>query len=117
MTGAAAGMAATFGKGDAAGSFFGTTGEILFHQWGIEGSGAKSVYTASIEYTFPLEFAELVWSDGSKVDRQIISLTGSEAFGTRSFRIPFDATGKKWVRFDVWDSAGNGAWLQPVATK
>lgn len=22
---------------------------------------------------------------------------------------------RKWARFDVWDSAGNGAWLQPVA--
>ena len=41
--------------------------------------GARSAYTASIEYTFPLEFAELVWSDGSKVDRQIVSLTDSDA--------------------------------------
>ena len=99
------------------GNFFGTTGEILFHNWGIEGSGAKSVYTASIEYTFPLDFAELIWSDGTKVDRQIIRLTDTEPFGTKSFRIPFDARGKKWVRFDVWDSAGNGAWLQPVTPK
>lgn len=100
-----------------AGNFFGTTGEILFHNWGIEGSGANSVYTASIEYTFPLDFAELVWSDGTKIDRKIISLTGTEAFGTKAFRIPFDARGKKWVRFDVWDSAGDGAWLQPMAPK
>jgi hypothetical protein len=99
------------------GNFFGTTGEILFHGWGIEGSGAKSVYTATIEYTFPLEFAELVWSDGAKMDRKIIPLTETTAFGTKSFRIPFDATGKKWVRFAVWDSAGDGAWLQPVAVK
>jgi hypothetical protein len=104
-------------EGIRAGNFFGTTGEILFHNWGIEGSGAKSVYTASIEYTFPLEFAELVWSDGTKVDRQIVRLTDTEPFGTKSFRIPFDARGKKWVRFDVWDSAGNGAWLQPVTPK
>jgi hypothetical protein len=99
------------------GNFFGTTGEILFHNWGIEGAGAKSVYTANIEYTFPLDFAELVWSDGAKVERQIINLTDTTPFGTKSFRIPFDATGKKWVRFAVWDSAGNGAWLQPVAPK
>jgi hypothetical protein len=99
------------------GDFFGTTGEILFHNWGIEGSGAKSVYTASIEYTFPLEFAELVWSDGAKTDRQIVSLTDTLPFGTKTFRIPFDATGKKWVRFAVWDSAGNGAWLQPVTPR
>jgi len=97
------------------GNFFGTTGEILFHDWRVEGSGAKSVFTASIEYTFPLEFAELVWSDGSKVERQTVRLTDSTPFGVRRFRIPFDTTGKKWVRFDVWDSAGNGAWLQPMA--
>jgi hypothetical protein len=99
------------------GNFFGTTGEILFHNWGIEGSGAKSIYTASIEYTFPLDFAELVWSDGTKVDRQILNLTDTTPFGTKTFKIPFDATGKKWVRFAVWDSAGNGAWLQPVTPK
>ena len=70
------------------GNFFGTTGEILFHNWGIEGSGTKSIYTASIEYTFPLDFAELVWSDGSKVDRQIIDLTNTTAFGTKTSESP-----------------------------
>jgi len=104
-------------EGLRAGNFFGTTGEVLFHNWGVQGSGAKSSYTASIEYTFPLEFAELVWSDGSKVDRRIIKLTGTTPFGTKQFNIPFDATGKKWVRFAVWDSAGNGAWVQPIALK
>jgi hypothetical protein len=99
------------------GNFFGTTGEILFHNWAVEGSGAKAAYDASIEYTFPLEFAELVWSDGSKVDRKIISLTGTTPFRTKTFKIPFDATGKKWVRFAVWDSAGNGAWLQPIGLR
>ena len=99
------------------GNFFGTTGEILFHTWGIEGSGAKSTYTAKLEYTFPLDFAELVWSDGTKVDRQLIPLTDTTAFGTHTLRVPFDATGKKWVRLAVWDSAGNGAWLQPVTPK
>lgn len=104
-------------EGLRAGNFFGTTGEILFHDWGIEGSGTHSTYTASIEYTFPLDFAELVWSDGSNVDRQILNLTDTTPFGTKTFRIPFDATGKKWVRFAVWDSAGNGAWLQPAHPK
>jgi hypothetical protein len=27
---------------------------------------------------------------------------------------PFDAKGKSWVRFAVWDTAGNGAFVQPV---
>ncbi len=100
-----------------AGNFFGTTGEILFHDWKIEGSGAKSVYTANVEYTFPLDFAEVVWSDGTNVDRKLVSLTDTTAFGTKTLRIPFDATGKKWVRLAVWDAAGDGAWLQPVAVK
>ncbi len=96
------------------GEFYGTTGEVLFHQWGVEGSGAKSVYSANIEYTYPLEFADLVWSDGTKVEHKYIDLTDTTPFGTREFKIPFDATGKKWVRFSVWDSAGNGAWVQPT---
>ncbi len=104
-------------EGIRTGNFFGTTGEVLFHNWGVEGSGAKSVYAASIEYTFPLEFAELVWSDGNKVDRKIITLTDTTPFGTKDFKIPFDTTGKKWVRFAVWDSAGDGAYVQPIALK
>jgi hypothetical protein len=97
-----------------AGNFFGTTGEILFHDCGVKAAGTKAIYTASIEYTFPLEFAELVWSDGKTVDRKVIPLTDTTPFGEKDFRIPFDATGKKWVRFAVWDSAGNGAWVQPT---
>jgi hypothetical protein len=102
-------------EGIRAGNFFGTTGEILFHDWGIHGSGATTAYHAAIEYTFPLEFAELVWSDGTKVKRKIIRLTDTTPFGTKSFDIPFDGTAKKWVRFAVWDSAGDGAWTQPTA--
>lgn len=102
-------------EGIRAGNFFGTTGEILFHDWGIEGTGAKRTFRATIEFTFPLDLAELVWSDGNRIDRQIINLSDTTPFGTRTFKIPFDATGKKWIRFAVWDSAGNGAWLQPIA--
>jgi hypothetical protein len=104
-------------EGIRAGNFFGTTGEILFHNWSIDGTGAKSTYNATIEYTFPLDFAELVWSDGNHVDRQIINLKDTTPFSTKVFKIPFDANGKKWVRFAVWDSAGDGAWLQPIALK
>lgn len=104
-------------EGIRAGNFFGTTGEILFHNWGAKGAGATASYSATIEYTFPLDFAELVWSDGTKVDRKVINLTDTKPFGTKTFNVPFDATGKKWVRFAVWDSAGNGAWVQPAAVQ
>ena len=52
----------------------------------MKGAGAKSVYTANIEYTFPLDFAELVWSDGTKVERKIISLTDTTPFGTKTLQ-------------------------------
>jgi hypothetical protein len=104
-------------EGIRSGNFYGTTGEILFHDWSVAGSGSKSSYHATIEYTFPLEFAELVWSDGTKMDRKIIDLTGTTPFGKKTFDIPFDASGKKWIRFAVWDSAGDGAWVQPIQLK
>ena len=96
-----------------AGDFFLTSGEVLLHNAKVEGAGAKRTYNAEVEWTFPPEFAELVWSDGKTVDRQIIRLSDLPPFTTHKFQIPFDATGKKWVRFAVWDSAGNGAFTQP----
>ena len=97
-----------------AGDFFVTSGEVLLRNSSVEGSGAKRTYSAEAEWTFPPEFAELVWSDGTKVDRQLIDLKDAAPFGSRKFRLPFDATGKKWVRFAIWDSAGNGALTQPA---
>ena len=99
------------------GDFYGTNGEVLFHNWGVQGSGANSVYTASIEYTFPLEFADLVWGDGNRIEHKFIDLKDTMPFGTKEFKIPFDATGKKWIRLSVWDSTGSGAWDNPINLK
>ena len=57
-----------------AGDYFVTSGEVLLRTSGIEGSGPKRTYVAEAEWTFPPEFAELVWSDGNKVDRQLIGM-------------------------------------------
>lgn len=100
-----------------AGDFFVTSGEVLLRNSAIEGTGDKRTYTAEAEWTFPPEFAELVWSDGDTLNRQVISLSAMAPFASHKFRIPFDATGKKWVRFAVWDSAGNGAFTQPTHLK
>ncbi len=96
------------------GDFFVTSGEVLIPNYAVTGTGNHRTITADVEWTFPLEFAEVVWGDGQKTDRQIIPLTDLPAFGKHHFSIPFDATGKKWVRFAVWDSAGNGAFVQPI---
>jgi hypothetical protein len=97
-----------------AGDFFVSSGEVLFRNLSLQGSGAKRTVLADVEWTFPLEFAEVVWGDGNKTDRQVISATDQLPFGRTTFKVPFDAAGKKWVRFAVWDSAGNGAFTQPV---
>jgi len=96
------------------GNFFVSTGEILITNYAVAGTGAQRSIGADVEWTFPLSFVEVVWGDGKKVDRQVISATDLGAFGTKHFAIPFDATGKSWVRFAVWDTAGNGAFVQPL---
>jgi hypothetical protein len=95
------------------GDFFVTTGEMLIKSYAVEGTGAKRTISADLEWTYPLEFVEVVWGDGKKVDRQVVRATDTTAHGTKKFSIPFDATGKAWVRFAAWDSAGNGAFTQP----
>jgi hypothetical protein len=87
---------------------------VLISSYDVQGTGRQRTIAADVEWTFPLEFAEVVWGHGQKTERQIIRLTYLPAFGTHHFQIPFDTTGTKWVRFAVWDSAGNGAFVQPV---
>jgi hypothetical protein len=96
------------------GNFFVTTGEILIPNYSWSGTGTNKKLVVELEWTFPLEFLELVWGDGAKVERQIISATDLPAFGRKRLELPFGAAGKSWIRFAVWDSAGNGAFLQPV---
>jgi hypothetical protein len=96
------------------GDSFVTSGEVLILSLAVQGAGAQRAIVADVEWTFPLEFVEVVWGDGTTTDRQIIPCTLLPPFGLKHFEIPFDATGKKWVRFAAWDSAGNGATAQPL---
>ena len=96
---------------------FVTTGEILIPNFAVEGTGNKRTIVADVKWTFPLEFVEVVWGDGKKIDRQIISATDLPAMGSKHFSIPFDATGKTWVRFAVWDSAGDPGFVNAVWLK
>src|SRR4029453_19218071 len=94
--------------------YFVTSGEVLISSYSVEGTGDRRTINAELEWTYPLDFVEVVWGDGKKTDRQIISTTDLPAFGKKRFQIPFDATGKKWVRFAAWDVATNGAMVQPI---
>ncbi len=93
-----------------AGDYFVSTGEVLLRNAGVAGR----TFTAEVEWTFPLEFVEIVWGDGKTTGRQVVAATDTAPFQSRRFAIPFDPAGKKWVRFAAWDSAGNGAFTQPA---
>ncbi len=99
------------------GAYFVTSGEVLIPNYAVRGSGSARTIIADVEWTFPLEFVEVVWGDGQKTGRQVIPATDLPPFGRHHFEIPFDATGKKWVRFAAWDSAGNGAFVMPIKTR
>ncbi|MES2292756.1 MAG: hypothetical protein V4527_05615 [Pseudomonadota bacterium] len=99
----------TLEKGD----MFVTTGEVLVPNFQVRGTGPKRTIVADVEWTFPLDEVEIVWGDGKKTGRQEISTTDLPPFGSHHFEIPFDARGKKWVRFAAWDSASEGAILEP----
>jgi hypothetical protein len=92
------------------GSFFSTTGEVLIPDFRIE--RGKALF--DVEWTFPLEYAELISGDGEKVYRQKLILDDSGPFGRRAFSMPFDASHRKWVRLEVWDVAVNGAFTQTI---
>jgi hypothetical protein len=104
-----------------AGRFFVTTGEVLIRDFTVGGKESgqtiaetKPEVKAELSWTFPLKFAEIISGDGSKVARERIDLTDTEAFRQRTLRLGPDLTGRRWVRFEVWDVAGNGAFTQPV---
>jgi len=96
------------------GNYFVTSGEVLIPHYEVQGTGDQRTIIAEVEWTFPLDFVEVIWGDGKTTDRQLISTTDLEAFGSKRFEIPFDARGKKWVRFAAWDVATNGALVQPL---
>jgi hypothetical protein len=107
-----------------AGRFFVTTGEILTREFtvGSKGSGETLVLPAdgsptmrvTLTWTFPLKFAEIISGDGMQVYRQRLDLTDTMPFGRRTLTLKPELRGRKWVRFEAWDIAMNGAFTQPV---
>lgn len=96
------------------GDSFVTTGEVLIKSLSVEEAGKNSKVVADLEWTFPLDMVEIVWGDGKKTGRKVVSATEFGPFGSHRFEIPFDATGQKWIRFAAWDSASEGALSQPM---
>lgn len=96
------------------GEYFVSSGEVLIPSHEVIENGANSLYRVNLEWTFPMEFIEVVYGDGESVKSEIIDATDFGPFGSQSIDIPFDARGQAWVRFAAWDTAGNGAMTVPV---
>lgn len=109
------------------GKFFSTTGEVLIEDFTVNGhsSGETSTLPADgkctvsfkTNWTFPLNFAEIISGDGKQVYRERIDLTSTQAFGTKTFNKVLNMKGLKWVRLEVWDAAVDGAFTQTVWVK
>ena len=94
-------------------AYFVTSGEVLIPHWELKGKGERRTLVAEVEWTFPLEFVEIVWGNGELTERKVISTTDLPPFGKKRFEIPFTVADKKWIRFAAWDVATNGALIQP----
>lgn len=108
-----------------AGRFFATTGEVLIPEFSIAGKRSGETLDrpagtgptplrATLAWTFPLAFAEVVSGDGQAVHRQRVDLSDTEAFGRRELQIPVELNQRTWVRLEVWDMARSGAFTQPI---
>lgn len=107
-----------------AGKFFTTTGEILIPSFTVNNQGcgkpvtldnaAKATVSFNINWTFPLQFAELIYGDGKTTYRHKINLNNTVAFGQQTINQAIDLSGKKWIRLEVWDAAANGAFTQTI---
>jgi hypothetical protein len=107
-----------------AGQFFVTTGEVLLHDFTVGGKESGETLKlprdglvevkAALEWTFPLQFAEVISGDGDRVYREQVALSDTGPFDQGSFYWKLDLRGRRWVRFEAWDVAVNGAFTQPV---
>lgn len=106
------------------GRFFSTTGEVLIPSFTINNiktgdtlklaEPAKAMASFQLQWTFPMQFAEIITGDGKNVERIPINLDHTTAFGSNTFRVPVNLTGKKWARLEAWDIAANGAFTQTI---
>jgi len=97
------------------GEYFSTTGEVLLPQSSIKAtSGDHLEVKTTVDYTFPLRLAEVVWGDGTETHHETFPLTSTIEFGHSNFEWKVNAKNWKWARLAVWDVAGNGAYVNPV---
>ena len=85
-----------------------STGEVLLHSHTI----TENQVNVDIEWTFPLDFAEIIYNEGDVVKKHRIPLTKTKEHGRNQFTFPVNLSDATWARIEVWDVARNGAWTQ-----
>ena len=99
----------------ARGDYFISMGEVLLPKVEVSTVSPDAIVVrAEVQWTFPLAFGEIVWSDGNKTFTQSFPLTETRPFGSQTFTWKTDAKDWKWARVAVWDIAGNGAFINPT---
>ena len=97
------------------GDYFISTGEVLLPEVSVNADGPAGIRVrATVRHTFPLQFAEIVWGDGSQTQRKLIPLDTTKEFQKTAYKWAVDAPGWKWARVAVWDIAANGAMTNPT---
>ena len=106
------------------GKFFVSTGEVLIPSFNINGkksgetlkliNNESAKITMTLDWTFPMNFVDIVSGDGKEIYRERINLNDTQAFGKKTFNWPINLAGRKWVRVEAWDVAANGAFTQMI---
>ncbi|MEG3659600.1 hypothetical protein V5097_19460 [Arenibacter palladensis] len=106
------------------GKYFSTTGEVLIPNFSINGKGSgetiklntggEAKIHLNIDWTFPLNFLEVVSGDGQTVFRERVDLSKTGAFGSEEFQLSLNLVNRTWARVEVWDIAANGAFTQTI---
>src|ERR1051326_915913 len=97
------------------GDYFISMGEVVLPEVEVSTASPAAIsVTARVQWTFPLAFGEIVWSDGSQIFTQTFPLTQTRPFGSETLPWKTDAKDWKWARVAVWDIAGSGAFINPV---
>lgn len=91
------------------GRHFYSTGEILIEKSEIRDGSADAVFN----WTYPLDYVQIVYSDGEHVSTMEIHQNDCVNFGSKDFHFDFPK-GMKWARVLAVDIAGNSAFGMPV---
>ena len=106
------------------GAFFISTGEVLMPHFTVNGKASgetlkleantQTELTVNLEWTFPMNFAEIVMGNGQDVTRKRINLANTRSFSKQTIKEKLNLNGKTWIRIEAWDIAANGVISQPI---